>query len=589
MKKFLTYVLATITGIIIVLIIFFFIMIGSLGALIATGEKPVTLINKNILILNAGVPIPDHGNPNPWAAFDIINMTFSPAPGLNEILNNIRKASSDPKITGILIENGLTSPGWATSDEIRNALKEFRKSGKFVLAYADYILTQEGYFLSTSANKVFLNPGAMMDFKGLSGEVMFYKQALEKLGIEVQVIRHGKFKGAAEPFMLDRMSNENREQIQAYVGAIWNHVISSISETRNISSEKLNSIADQLTATNPEGALQNGLIDGLIFRDQLIDTIKILSGLSTKDKIGLVPMTKYSRVPETVKKSYSKNKIALIYAEGNIVMGKGDELNIGGNHYADIIREIRKDSTIKAVVLRVNSPGGNAIASDIIWREVMLASGTKPVVISMGNYAASGGYYISVPGSKILASPVTITGSIGVFGLIPNANKLLKNKLGINTETVNTNKLSDFPSIYRSMSPYEKEVMQKSIEKTYSDFVTKVSEGRNISIEKVNEIAEGRVWDGAAALKIGLVDEFGGLQKSVEEAARLADLKDYSLKEYPVAVSPYEKLLKSLTGNMRMKLTARKSGDAAKYLEYLNELPSLSGIQARLPYFIEIR
>lgn len=590
MKNFLIYTLATITGIIIASFLFFLIMIGSLGAMIAAGEKPVALGKKNVLVLKAGIPIPDRTNPSPFAGFDIINRTLTPAPGLNEILKNIKKAENDPKITGILIENGLLPSGWATMSEIREALKNFRESGKFVLAYADYVLTQEGYFLSTAAEKIYLNPAATMEFKGLSGEVMFYKEALDKLGVDVQVVRHGKFKGAVEPFILNRLSSENREQIAAYVGAIWKYVLNCISEARNISADRLNKIADELSAFNPESALNQGMIDGLIYRDALIDTIKIMSGLTTDDKIGVVTMSKYSRVPEPIVKKYKpKDKIVLLFAEGEIVMGKGNEMNIGGDSYADIIREQRKDTTVKAIVLRVNSPGGNATASDIIWREISLAAQVKPVVVSMGNYAASGGYYISAAATKIVASPATISGSIGVFGLIPDAGKLLKNKIGITTETVNTNRWSDFPSIFRQMSYYEKEVMQKNIEKIYSEFTGKVAQGRKLDISKVLEIGEGRVWDGTSALKIGLIDGFGGLEEAVKTAANLADLEDYIVKELPVAEDPYTKLIASLTGNTRLRAAMKKFGQTAKYLEQINEMSTISGIQARMPYFIDIR
>jgi len=589
MKNFLIYTLATITGIILSSFIFLLIFIGSLAAFVTTGEKPVHLSGKNILVLNAGVPVPDRTNPDPWAGFDILNMTCSPAPGLNDILKNIKKAGHDPRITGILIENGLLPSGWATTTEIREALLKFRESGKFVLAYADYVLTQEGYYLSTAANRIYINPEATMEFKGLSGEVIFYKEALEKLGVEVQVVRHGKFKGAVEPFVLNQLSQENREQIEAYVGSIWKYVLESISAARNIPVEKLNKLADNLTAFDPDAAVENGLIDGLAYRDELIDTIKILSGLKTTDKIGLVSMMKYTRVQEPEEKPSSKNKIAVIFAEGTIVAGKGSPANIGGNNYADIIREQRKDSTVKAIVLRVNSPGGNAIASEVIWHEVLLAAAAKPVVVSMGNYAASGGYYISAPATRIIASPVTISGSIGVFGLIPNTEKLMKNKLGINTETVNTNKWSDFPSVFRPMSNYEKEVMQKNIEKTYSEFTRKVSEGRKIDLERVLEIGEGRVWEGISALNLGLIDEFGGLEKSISVAASLANIKEYFLMEFPVREDPYKRLIAGLTGDLRIKAAIKKFGETAHVLEQLNEIRNMTGIQARIPYMIEIR
>ena len=336
------------------------------------------------------------------------------------------------------------------------------------------------------------------------------------------------------------------------------------------------------------GAYENGLVDGLIYRDALIDTLKILSGLTIDDKIAMVPMHKYSKVPDPKKKISSKNKISVIYASGTIVMGKGNENNIGGEAFRDLIRKERKDTTVRAIVLRVNSPGGNAIASDIIWRELELASKEKPLVISMGNYAASGGYYISVPGTRIFASPTTITGSIGVFGLVPNAGKLMEQKLGISTETVNTNKNSDFPSVYRPMNIYEKEVMQLSIEKVYSDFISKVSSGRKMTIAGVDSIGQGRVWSGTDAMKLGLVDEAGGLRASIEEAGRLAGVETYSIRELPVAEDPLTKILSQLSGEIRTSILKNELGEYKRYFDEIREIKNLSGIQARLPYFIEI-
>jgi protease-4 len=589
MKNFLIYTLATITGIIIASLLFFFITLASLSMMVASGNKPVSISNNSILVLKAGVPVPDRGDPNPFSGFDIINMTFSPTPGLNDILKNLEKAASDTKIKGILIENGLLSSGWATTEEIRNALQKFRdESGKFVISYSDYLLQQEGYYLSTIADKIYINPSSMVDFKGLSGEVMFYKNALEKLGVEVQVTRHGKFKGAVEPYILNKLSKENREQIKDYVGSIWNHAISMISSSRNIPEVQVNHLADILAGNVATGALENKLVDGLLFRDELIDTLKILSGLTTDDKINLVSMSKYSRAPDERKSHSGRKKISVIYASGTIVMGKGSDNNIGGNNFADIIRRERKDTSVKAIVLRVNSPGGNAIASDVIWREVELAAKVKPMVISMGNYAASGGYYISAAGTKIYASPTTISGSIGVFGLIPNAGKLMEQKLGITTETVNTNENSDFPSIYRPMKVYEKEAMQTSIEKIYSDFVSKVAQGRKMSFGNVDSIGQGRVWTGTSAKKIGLVDEMGGLKDAISGAAELAGIDTYSVRELPELVDPYTKIINQLTGEIRMGFLKKELGESFRFYRELMEIKNLSGIQARLPYFIEI-
>jgi protease IV len=589
MKNFLVYTLATITGIILASILLFFILIGSLSVMVASGNKAISVSENSVLVLKSGLQIPDRTDPNPFAGLDLIDMTVTPAPGLNDILRNIEKAESDPKIKGILIESGLLSSGWATTEEIRNELLKFRKeSGKFVISYSEYVLEQEGYYLSTASDRIFISPSSMVDFKGLSGDVMFYKKALEKIGVEVQVTRHGKFKGAVEPYILDKLSDENKEQIKEYVGSIWNHVVTMMSEARGIPAEKLNLLADNLTGNVASTAFESGLVDGLLFRDELNDTLKARSGMKKDDKIHFVSMSKYTKVPDLKKSTYSKNKIAVIYASGSIVMGKGTDYNIGGNRYADVIRNERLDTAVKAIVMRVNSPGGNAIASDIIWREVMLAARVKPVVISMGNLAASGGYYISAPGTKIFSSPTTISGSIGVFGMIPNAGKLLEQKLGISSETVKTNANADFPSIFRPMSVYEKKTMQARVEKIYSDFVTKVSEGRKITTTSVDSIGQGRVWSGSSAMKIGLIDEMGGLKDAISGAAKLAGIDLYSVRELPETEDPYTKILTRLGGEIRMNLIKKELGESFKFYNEVMEIKDLSGIQARLPYFIEI-
>jgi len=589
MKNFLIYVLATITGIIIASLIFFLILMASLSIMIASGSKSVSISKNSVLVLKAGVPVPDRTDPNPFAGFDIVDMTITQNPGLNDILRNLEKAANDEQIKGILIENGILFSGWGTAEEIRNALKKFReKSGKFVIAYSEYLLPQEGYYLSTAADRIYINPSSTVDFKGLSSEVMFYKNALEKIGIEVQVTRHGKFKGAVEPYIMDELSKENREQIKDYVGSIWNHVVKMIAGARGMSEEQINAIADKLAGFNADGALENNLVDGLIYRDQLIDTLKILSGIKTDDKITLVPMHKYTKVPDPNRVLTTKTRIAVIYASGTINMGKGNEYNIGADRYSEEIRKARKDSTIKAIVLRVNSPGGNAIASDVIWRELDEAAKVKPVVISMGNYAASGGYYISAPGSRIYADPTTISGSIGVFGLLPNTGKLMEQKLGINTEAVRTNENSDFPSIFRPMNLYEKQVMQASIEKIYSDFVSKVSSGRKMSYESVDSIAQGRVWSGTSALRLGLIDSIGGLQEAIKGAAKMAGIETYSIRELPLVEDPYMKILNQLGAEIKTSLLKKELGGSFRVYKELEEIKELSGIQARLPYLITI-
>jgi protease IV len=588
MRSFLKYTLATITGIIIASLLFFVVMLSSISAIVSAGNKPVSINSNSILVLKAGVPIPDRGNDNPLSGIDLLNMSITPVPGLNEILHNIEKAAGDNKIKGILIENGLLSSGWATTEEIRNALLKFRESGKFVISYSDYVLTQECYYLSTAADRIFINPGSMVDFKGLSSEVMFYTKALEKIGVEVQVTRHGKFKGAVEPFILDKLSDANREQIKDYAGSLWNQIIEDISKSRNIPADNLNTIADNLEGNIASKAVEIRLVDGLRYRDELIDTLKSLSGINKDKDLNLVSMTKYSKVPDTKMNYSSKNRIAVIYASGTIVTGRGTDDNIGGNYYADVIRKARQDTSVRAIVLRVDSPGGSAIASDIMWRELDLASRVKPVVVSMGNYAASGGYFISAPGTKIYADPMTISGSIGVFGLIPDISKLMDDKLGLTTDVVKTNKYSDFPSILRPMNPYEKELMQLSIEKTYSDFVDKVAAGRKMSDAAVDSIGQGRVWSGSGAEKIGLVDEMGGLKDAIKGAADLAGITSYSVRELPVFEDPYTRLLTRFGGEMKMKVLKNELGETVKFYNLVREIKEMSGIQARLPYFIEI-
>jgi protease IV len=588
MKSFLKMTMATIAGLIITGIIFFIIMLSALSAMVASGNKPVTIPEKSVLVINTGTAIPDRTNENPFSSFDFATMSVKKTVGLNDILSDIRKASVDEKIKGILLESGLQGSGWATSDEIRNALNEFRKSGKFVYAYADYLMTQQSYFVATSADKIWISPTGELDFKGLAAEVSFYHKALEKLGVEVQVIRHGKFKGAVEPFVLDKMSDANRKQVKAYVGSLWNYVTGTISKSRSIPERRLNEIADSLLAYDLSKASSLGLIDGTIYRDQLNDSVRVKADIEKDKKINFVSASRYAKVPDPNRKSTAKDKIAVIYASGNIINGEGDDTSIGDGKFSSEFAKVRKDSTIKAVVFRVNSPGGNAIAADIIWHEVELTSRTKPVIVSMGNYAASGGYYVSAPATKILASPVTITGSIGVFSMIPNVKPLLEGKLGISSEVVGTNRFADFPSITRPMDSYEKEVMQSGVEHIYTSFTGVVSRGRKIAQAQVDSIGQGRVWSGSDAINIGLVDSMGGLTAAVREAAASAGLKEYRVVELPETVDFATAFLSDLNEDIRMKALKDELGESAIFYIRIKEILEAGSLQARLPYFIDI-
>ncbi|MBE0679721.1 MAG: signal peptide peptidase SppA [Bacteroidales bacterium] len=589
MKTFLKMLLAVIAGMIITGILFFVIMLSVVSGMAAAGKKAVTIPEKSVLVIKTGAMITDRTQSNPFAMFDPFTMAFTHTPGLNDLLKNLRKAAEDENVSGILIETGTMPSGWATADELRTALEEFKKSGKFIYSYADYIMMQESYFISTAADAIWVNPTAMLDFKGLAAEVTFYKNALEKLGVEVQVIRHGKFKGAVEPYMLDKLSDENRLQISAYMGSIWKHVVSVISEARGVSAERVMSLADSLAGYAPEMMTAAGLIDGPLYRDQLEDTIRKAADIEEGKKINFVSMSKYSKVPMKEGPKPSRSKIAVLFAEGSIVNGEGDDTNIGGSRYAAEIRKLRLDTTVKAVVFRVNSRGGSVIASDMIWREVELTGKIKPVVVSMGNYAASGGYYISAPAEKIMASPVTVTGSIGVFGLIPNAAILLDKKLGISSDIVRTNAHSDFPSVTRPLNAFERETMQANIERTYSNFTGLVAAGRGMRQTAVDSIGQGRVWSGTDAAGLGLVDTFGGLNDAVREAAALAGLEEYRIIEKPEAADFYTKLLKQMTEEMRAKAIRNELGEISRYYFDLKEIISSGGILATMPYYLEIR
>ena len=589
MKTFLKMLLAVIAGIIITSILFFVVMLSAFSGMAAAGKKSVSIPEKSVLVIRTGAMIPDRSTGNPFSSLDPVTMSFTQTPGLSELLKNLKKAATDEKVSGMLIENGTMPSGWATADELRIALQEFRKSGKFVYSYSDYMLMQESYFISTAADAIWINPTSMFDFKGLAAEVTFYKDALEKLGVEVQVIRHGKFKGAVEPYILDKLSDENRLQISEYVGSIWEHVVKVISESRGVTVAEVMSLADSLAGYDPHLMAEAGLIDGTIYRDQLEDSIRAAAGIGEGKKISYISMTKYTNTVEKHASEGGKEKIAILFAEGSINNGEGDDSNIGGARYAEELRKLRLDSTVKAVVFRVNSRGGSAIASDQIWREVELTDRVKPVVVSMGNYAASGGYYIAAAARKIMASPVTVTGSIGVFGLIPNAEILLDNKLGISSDVVRTNAHSDSPSLVRPLSAFEKEALQANVERTYSNFTGVVAAGREMSQAAVDSIGQGHVWSGADAAGIGLVDSFGGLSDAISEAASLAGLEEYRIIEKPEASDFYTKLLKELTGDIRARAIRKELGEVSRYYFDLKEIISSGGIMTVMPYYLEIR
>jgi protease IV len=588
MKDFFKYLLATILGIFITTVFLFLISLGIIGAMMAKSDKVVDVKDNSMLVLKFDKEIVDRASKDPFGDFNFMSMRPSQKLGLNDILKAIKNAADDPKIKGIYLENENIPAGAATTEEIRNALLKFKESGKFIVSYSNFY-SQKSLYLSSVSDKIMLNPKGMIEWVGLRSEIMFYKDALQKLGIEPQILRHGKFKSAVEPFMYDKMSPENREQVMTYMGSIWNHWVEKIGESRNITPEQLNKLANELTIRNASSALDHRLVDSIVYKDQVIEYLKSLTNTKEKDDINSVGIAQYAKVPSVTKdKSFAKDKIAVIYASGGIVMGDGSEGDIAGERFARTIREARRDSTIKAIILRVNSGGGSALASDIIWREMTLAKEVKPVIVSMGDVAASGGYYIAAPADYILAGPTTITGSIGVFGLYYNVKEGMNKKLGLTVDVVKTNNFSDFGSIYRPMTAQERAIGQLVVEEVYSTFIELVANGRSMTPAQVDEIGQGRVWSGINAMEIKLIDEFGGLDRAIEVAVERANLEQYRIVELPKQEDPFEALVKQFTGNAKAKLIENELGTNYKHYKNLQNLLKNQGVQARIPYEIEI-
>lgn len=589
MKNFLKYTLATITGIVVMSIISILIGIVTLSAIIASSEKDVTIKENSILQLKLSSQIVDRGTNDPFADIDIPGFDKYKKIGLNDIISAIEKAKDEEKIKGIYLRLDNVPAGYSACEEIREALIDFKESGKFIYAYSETYL-QKAYYLATTADKVYINPEGMLMFTGLSAEPIFYKKALDKIGVEMQVIRHGKFKAAVEPYMLDKMSNANRKQVEVYMGSIWNTLLKDISASRDLSIAELNSIADQnMMFRTTKEVVNNKLVDAALYEDEVLDILREETGIEAPKGIPVVSVSDMKQVSAKRKeKGLAKEKLALIYASGEINMDGSDNENISGRQLSREIRKARQDSTIKAVVLRVNSPGGSALASDLIWREVKLTQKVKPVVVSMGNLAASGGYYISCAADSIVANPATITGSIGVFGLIPNFENLLEDKIGINHDIVKTNELSDLPSTNRAMTATEKALMQNMVEETYKTFVNHVAEGRDLTFEAVDAIGQGRVWTGENALELGLVDKLGTLDDAIDIAVNMAKLDNYRIKVLPEEKDPFEELLKGFSTKVKYSIIKNELGETAKYYESLEALKTQNGIMARLPYGLDI-
>ncbi|MCK3685838.1 signal peptide peptidase SppA [Maribellus sp. YY47] len=591
MKQFFKYVLATIVGFFAVSLIGIFLMVIVFSALVASTEKQVSVADNSMLVIDLTRQVVDRATNDPFEDLDLPTM-FNTAKtiGLDNITEALQNAVDDDRIKGVYLDLAVINGGMASVEEIRNALIAFKDScDKPVYACADKgILGQKAYYLATVADKIVVHPEVSVDFRGLGGEMMFYTHALKKIGIEMQVVRHGKFKAAVEPFMLDKMSEENREQQLTYMGSLWNHMLKGISEKRGLSVEELNKLADEVqTFSKGRVAVEKGLVDAALYKDEVLDDLREITGTEGTEGVPVIGVKDYVKAPSAGKgKKYSRNKIAVIYASGEIGVSLSGDEAIEGDKLGREIRKVRQDSSYKAIVLRVDSPGGAVFDSETIWREVKLAAEEKTMVVSFGDLAASGGYYISCAADKIVASPNTITGSIGIFGTIPNFGELLNDKLGITTDVVKTNENSDLLTLTRPMTPYERQMMQNTIEEGYATFISHVAEGRRMTKEAVDSIGQGRVWSGENAMEIGLIDQFGGLQDAIKLAAEMEGLDNYRTVSLPTQVSPLEEMLKMGGGSVRARILKNELGDKYRYYEYFKKATGMNGVMARMPYDI---
>lgn len=557
-------------------------------ALIGNMEDGVVVKQNSILELRFMAPIMDYTGKDENSPFAGL---WDEEMGLDEIIHAIKVAREDANIRGISLTTSFLQAGVAQTREIREALLDFKSSGKFILAHSDFY-TQKDYYLASVADEVYLNPVGALDFKGLSTEILYYKDFQEKTGVKMEVIRHGKYKSAVEPFLSNTMSAENRLQIKELITSIWDVIVDDVSATRNISRENLNIIADTLGGRTPKYAVASGLIDGDLHFDEYENLLRNAMGVSQGEDLNYIEFEEYVRLAHWEKVHTGIDKIAVIYAQGEILYGDGGKDFLGQGLMVDALHKAKNDKDVKAIVLRVDSPGGSALVSDIIWREITLAKAVKPVVVSFGNVAASGGYYIGVAGDKIFAEPTTITGSIGVFGTIPNIHELAGN-IGINAEQVGTNKNSVDYSLFEPMNDSFRDVVQEGIEDTYNTFLERVAEGRKMSMAQVDSLAQGRVWSGVDAQTNGLVDELGNLDDAIAAAADMAGLGAYGIRKYPKYKSNFERFMDDL-GGMESKIKASLikeeiGGEAYQILKEFKQASEQKGVQARMPFSLNIK
>lgn len=582
--NFLSRVLSTVVGIFVFIILFFFFIIF-IGAIFG-GSDAVTVSDNSVIELDLSEVMEDYGGKTHFSDFENFEVNHD---GLSDVIKAIQVAKTDDKIKGISIINNESALGIAQTKALRDALEDFKTSKKFVYSYSN-AYSQKEYYLNSVADAMYVNPVGEVDFKGLATEVMFYKDFEDKTGLKMEVIRHGKFKAAVEPYLENKMSDANREQTTTLLSSIWNSILSDISKSRNIPATKLNEIANGLLARTPEMALDQKMIDIIAYEDIYHNDIKKALKHTGKEDYNSISILDYAENVALNYSNFETDKIAIIYAQGEIQSGEGDINIIGEKSMNRSIKDAREDENVKAIVLRVNSPGGSALTSELIWREIELTKKVKPVVVSMGNYAASGGYYIACNSNYIFAENSTITGSIGVFGMLPNFNEVA-NRYGLYTEQVRTNDNASSYSPFVPLDPKLRAFMQEGVEQVYTTFVNRVAKGRKMSFEQVDAIGQGRVWSGADAIKIGLVDKIGSMNDAIKYAAKISKTTDYSTVDYPEYEKNYEDFFKNLPF-MQSKADMIKEEigeDNYQILQNIKKIKARKGIQALMPYQIEVK
>lgn len=593
MSNFWKILFGSCLGTLFALVALIFISFGSLAALSSGGEDKKS-IEKNSIIelkLSPELQIPEKTNNVASGGFSLKKKT---AVGLNDMVKTINTAKNDARIKGIVLdcEGLMTAP--ATTLVLRRALEDFRTSGKFIVSYSKYY-AQKDYYMASVSDKIFVHPAGGVEFRGYGGQLLFFKNMLDKLDVKVQVYYAGQFKSATEPFRFDKMSEQNRMQTKEYMNGLYQIFLENLSKSRNIPVEDLRKYADDMKIRNADDAVNYKFVDAKGYKDDLENDLRQRLGLNAKDKIKSMSMSDYFDACEK-EDNDEKNKVAVIYCEGNIVEGKGEGGSIGGDKYSDMIRKIRKDDNIKAIVVRMNSGGGSALASESVWHELMMAKQEgKKVVCSMGDYAASGGYFIACAADTIFAEKNTITGSIGVFTLIPSLEKTMKNKIGITTDTVRTGKFSTGFSLLRDFTPEEGVFMQENVERTYESFLQKVADSRHKTRDEIHAIAQGRVWLGSKGKEIGLVDKIGNLQDAITCAARMAGLEKFSTKEYPITKEPLQQFIEDLTNSNEAQASLKQSiikselGEFYDFYARLEDLKNMKGAQMRMMYVFDVK